>query len=163
MTTTLDSAIVAEMQQSNPDLFAQVDALRAAGKPIAHAVLDEDTGEVFVSEGPGRPYVKAHAAISAMVTGARYSDPSALDPLASWEARRDPILKFHHEAAVRSMLGELVDYYAPALARQPLASQTLDDVVANIEGNRSFLAAQPTICDRWDRIVKCTIALLEKP
>ncbi|MCJ2069332.1 hypothetical protein MKK75_11055 [Methylobacterium sp. J-030] len=161
MMTTLDNATVAEMRQSAPDLFAQVDALRAAGKPIARVVLDEDTGEVFLSEGPDQPYVKANGIIREMMTGIPCPHPGRLNPLASKRALGDPGRKARHDAKARSMLVDLVEYYAPKLARDPRAGKVFDIIVASIERNRSVLTGLLNNYARWEVIVENTIDLLE--
>lgn len=161
MTMTLDSATVAEMRQSVPDMFAEIDAVRAAGKPIAHILVDGDTDEVFISEGPGQPYERAPAAIREMVTGVPCPDPGRFNPLASRRVLRDPARKARHDAKVRGMLVQLVDYYSPRLAQHPRAPRVFDIIAASVERNRSVLEAQMSNYGRWDLIAENALDLLE--
>lgn len=161
MTMILDSATVAEMRQSAPDLFAQVDALRAAGKPIAHILVDEDTDEVFISEGLGQPYQKAPAAIREMVTGIPARDPAEVDPVIAAAALRDPILRSRHAAEVREMLLHLIGFYRPALMQHPRLDPALDAFIELATKHRTKLAAYPTVYKRWDFLAGGIITFLE--
>ncbi|WP_267359493.1 MULTISPECIES: hypothetical protein [unclassified Methylobacterium] len=161
MTMTLDSATVAKMRQSAPEMLAMVDATRARGNPMVHAIHLPNTGEVFISDGLGQPYQKAPGPIRELLTGISCPNPSKLNPLASRRALRDPARKARHDAKVLAMLIEIVEYYSPRLAQHPRADRVFDIIAASVERNRPILEAQPDNCCRWDVIAENAIDLLE--
>jgi hypothetical protein len=158
---TLNSAAITEMRQGAPDLFAIMDEARANGTQVCHVIHDAETGEVFISEGPGQPYEKAPGVIREMVTGIPCPDPGRFNPLVSRRALRDPARKARHDAKVRGMLVQLVDYYSPRLAQHPRADRVFDIIAASVERNRPILEAQPHNYGRWDLIAENAIDLLE--
>ena len=161
MTMTLNSAAIAEMRQGAPDLFAIIDEARANGTQACHVIHDAETGEVFISEGPGQPYQKASGPIREMVTGIPCPKPSKLNPLATRRVLTDPARKARHDAKVRSMLIQIVEYYSPRLTRHPQADRVFDLIAASVERNRPVLEAQPDNFCRWDVITENAVDLLE--
>lgn len=121
-----------------------------ASLPLMVVHHDVETGEVLCSENGG-PFVRAHAAIRAMVTGEPYRDPGPINPLTAGKAE------------VRSMLLYLARYYQPSLANHPDLTSEANNVIEALRGPiySGSLSELSNNYERWDRFTSELISIME--
>ncbi|SFT21681.1 hypothetical protein [Methylobacterium sp. yr668] len=80
-----------------------IKALHAQGAPTCHIRHDASTNEVFFSEN-GETFERADVWLREVITGIPGRNAAEIDPLLSDATRRDPILRFIHDAKVKDMI-----------------------------------------------------------